>query len=44
VIHVRTRPPWQGRRLDVLALVGFAAVLFTYLGLGLLLKSNHPLL
>jgi ABC-type transport system involved in cytochrome c biogenesis permease subunit len=44
VIHVRTRPPWQGRRLDALALVGFAAVLFTYLGLGLLLKSNHPLL
>jgi ABC-type transport system involved in cytochrome c biogenesis permease subunit len=44
VVHVRTRPVWQGRRLDVLALVGFAAVLFTYLGLGLLLKSNHPLL
>jgi ABC-type transport system involved in cytochrome c biogenesis permease subunit len=44
VIHVRSRPAWQGRRLDALALVGFAAVLFTYLGLGLLLKSNHPLL
>lgn len=44
VIHVRTRPAWQGRRLDVLALVGFAAALFTYLGLGLLLKTNHPLL
>ncbi len=44
VIHVRTRPVWQGRRLDALVLVGFAAVLFTYLGLGLLLKSNHPLL
>jgi len=44
VIHVRSRPAWQGRRLDALALAGFAAVLFTYLGLGLLLKSNHPLL
>ena len=44
VIHVRTRPAWQGRRLDLLALAGFAAVLFTYLGLGLLLKTNHPLL
>ena len=44
VIHVRTRPAWQGRRLDALALLGFAAVLFTYLGLGLLLKTNHPLL
>ena len=44
LIHVRTRPAWQGRRLDLLALAGFAAVLFTYLGLGLLLKTNHPLL
>lgn len=44
VIHVRARPAWQGARLDALALLGFAAVLFTYLGLGLLLKSNHPLL
>jgi ABC-type transport system involved in cytochrome c biogenesis permease subunit len=44
VVHVRSRPAWQGRRLDALALVGFAAVLFTYLGLGLLLRSNHPLL
>ncbi|HEY5998138.1 MAG TPA: cytochrome c biogenesis protein CcsA [bacterium] len=44
VIHVRTRPAWQGRRLDLLALAGYAAVLFTYLGLGLLLKTNHPLL
>jgi ABC-type transport system involved in cytochrome c biogenesis permease subunit len=44
VIHVRSRAAWQGRRLDALALIGFAAVLFTYLGLGLLLKSNHPLL
>ena len=44
VIHVRARPAWQGRRLDALALVGFVAVLFTFLGLGLLLKSNHPLL
>jgi ABC-type transport system involved in cytochrome c biogenesis permease subunit len=44
VIHVRTRPAWQGRRLDLLALAGFAAALFTYLGLGLLLKTNHPLL
>jgi ABC-type transport system involved in cytochrome c biogenesis permease subunit len=44
VIHVRSRAAWQGWRLDALALVGFAAVLFTYLGLGLVLKSNHPLL
>jgi ABC-type transport system involved in cytochrome c biogenesis permease subunit len=44
VIHVRNRPGWQGRPLALLAVVGFILVLFTYLGLGLLLKSNHPLI
>jgi hypothetical protein len=27
----------------VLSIVGFGVVLFTYLGIGLLLQSNHPL-
>jgi len=43
VIHVRNRPRWQGRPLDVLALVGFGLVLFTFLGLGLLFETSHPL-
>ena len=43
VIHVRSRPGWQGRPLDVLAVVGFALVLFTFLGLGLLFETSHPL-
>ncbi|HSH70350.1 MAG TPA: cytochrome c biogenesis protein CcsA [Deferrisomatales bacterium] len=43
VIHVRTRPGWQGRPLDLLALVGFGLVLFTFLGLGLLFETSHPL-
>lgn len=43
VIHVRNRPGWQGRPLDLLALVGFVLVLFTYLGLGLLFETSHPL-
>ncbi len=44
VIHVRRRPAWQERRLDALALAGFGIVLFTFLGLGILLKTSHPLL
>lgn len=43
VIHVRSRPGWQGRPLDLLALVGFGLVLFTFLGLGLLFETSHPL-
>jgi len=44
VIHVRGRAAWRGRRLDLLALGGFAIVLFTFLGLGILLRTSHPLL
>lgn len=44
VLHVRNRPQWQGWPLNVLAIAGFALVLFTYLGLGLLFTTSHPLL
>ncbi|MDT8395296.1 MAG: cytochrome c biogenesis protein CcsA [bacterium] len=44
VLHVRNRAKWQGWPLNVLALAGFALVLFTYLGLGLLFTTSHPLL
>ena len=44
VLHVRNRSGWQGRPLDILAIAGFVLVLFTYLGLGLLFKTSHPLL
>ena len=44
VLHVRNRPGWQGWPLNALALAGFALVLFTYLGLGLLFTTSHPLL
>ena len=44
VLHVRNRPRWQGRALDALAIAGFGLVLFTFLGLGLLLQeASHPL-
>jgi ABC-type transport system involved in cytochrome c biogenesis permease subunit len=44
VIHIRNRPSWQGRPASLLAVAGFLVTLFTWLGVGLLLKSNHPLL
>ena len=44
VIHVRRNPRWQGWPADCLALAGFLLVLFTYLGLGIFFKTNHPLL
>jgi ABC-type transport system involved in cytochrome c biogenesis permease subunit len=44
VLHVRNRPRWQGWPLNLLAIVGFILVLFTYLGLGLLFTTSHPLL
>ena len=44
VLHVRNRPRCQGWPLNVLALAGFVLVLFTYLGLGLLFTTSHPLL
>ena len=43
VIHVRHRPGWQGWPVNLLAMVGFGLVLFTYLGLGLLFETSHPL-
>ena len=44
VLHVRNRPRWQGWPLNLLAIVGFLLVLFTYMGLGLLFTTSHPLL
>ena len=44
LLHIRGRPQWQGWPLNTLTLGGFALVLFTYLGLGLLFTTSHPLL
>jgi ABC-type transport system involved in cytochrome c biogenesis permease subunit len=44
VIHIRNRTAWQGWPASLLAAAGFLLTLFTYLGLGLVFKSNHPLL
>jgi len=44
VLHVRNRSGWQGRPVSLLAVLGFVLVVFTYLGLGLLFETSHPLL
>lgn len=41
--HAKFVRRWQGEGYALLSIAGFAIVLFTYLGIGLLLQSNHPL-
>jgi cytochrome c-type biogenesis protein CcsB len=41
--HAKFVRHWQGTGYALLSIAGFAVVLFTYLGIGLLLESNHPL-
>lgn len=41
--HAKFVRRWQGSVYAWLSIVGFGIVLFTYLGIGLLLESNHPL-
>ena len=41
--HAKFIRRWQGTGYAVLSIAGFGVVLFTYLGIGLLMSSNHPL-
>jgi len=41
VLHARMVRGWMGRRIAVMALVGFGCVLFTYFGVNLLLAGLH---
>lgn len=41
--HAKFVRRWQGTGYAILSIAGFGVVLFTYLGIGLLLDSNHPL-
>jgi ABC-type transport system involved in cytochrome c biogenesis permease subunit len=41
MIHMRLSVGWQGRRSAIMAIIGFAAVLFTFLGVNLLLSGHH---
>lgn len=40
-LHLRYMKAWQGRPVAVMGVVGYAVVIFTYLGVGLLMKSSH---
>lgn len=41
--HAKFIRRWQGTGYAILSIAGFGVVLFTYLGIGLLLESSHPL-
>jgi ABC-type transport system involved in cytochrome c biogenesis permease subunit len=40
-LHARLRQWWAGRPMAYLGIAGFAVVMFTYLGVSLLMKSSH---
>lgn len=41
VLHVRLVSGWRGKKAAILSIIGFLAVLFTFFGVNLLLKSLH---
>lgn len=40
-LHTRLRQWWMGRPSAIIAIAGFAVVMFTYLGVSLFMKSSH---
>ena len=40
-LHARLVRGWEGQRVAVLSIVGFACVLFTYFGVNFLLRGLH---
>jgi len=41
VLHTRMVQGWGGKTVSVMAIVGFALVMFTYLGVSIFLRSTH---
>ncbi len=41
LLHERLVAGWRGRRAAVMAIIGFAAILFTFLGVNLFLEGHH---
>jgi cytochrome c-type biogenesis protein CcsB len=41
LLHERLTVGWRGRRAAIMAIIGFAILLFTFLGVNLLLKGHH---
>lgn len=40
-LHLRFMKWWRGRRIATVGIFGYGVVLFTYIGVGLLMKSSH---
>ncbi len=41
LLHERLTVGWRGRRAAIMSIIGFAVVLFTFLGVNLFLKGHH---
>jgi len=41
LLHERLTVGWRGRRSAIMAIIGFAVLLFTFLGVNLLLEGHH---
>ncbi|MFP4194380.1 MAG: c-type cytochrome biogenesis protein CcsB [Desulfosalsimonas sp.] len=41
LLHERLVAGWRGRRAAILAIIGFAAMLFTFLGVNFLMEGHH---
>jgi len=41
LLHERLVAGWRGRRAAIMAIIGFAAVLFTFFGVNFLLEGHH---
>jgi cytochrome c-type biogenesis protein CcsB len=41
LLHQRLTIGWRGRRAAIMAIIGFAVILFTFLGVNFLLKGHH---
>jgi cytochrome c-type biogenesis protein CcsB len=41
LLHQRLAVGWRGRRAAIMAIIGFAVILFTFLGVNFLLKGHH---
>ena len=41
LLHERLTVGWRGRRAAIMAIIGFAVVLFTFFGVNFLLKGHH---
>lgn len=41
LLHERLTVGWRGRRAAIMSIIGFAAVLFTFLGVNFLLGGHH---